>query len=217
VLEAAFERGLWLFEGITGPTAPADAALIGAVVALRDSLRFTSAKLSLDESMAMATMQRKIADGQTPPALRGAALGYLWSLGAFGDHAAAEALAISALRKAALPATLGDFLAGLFALAREELVTQNESALLRTLDELLGGLSLEDFLIALPALRMAHAYFPPRERERIAERVLVLHGKGGAAARAFLKLSTDSDTLATARLLEARVDDLERRFGLEPP
>ena len=216
VLEAAFERGLWLFEGITGPTAPADAALIGAVVALRDSLRFTAAKLRLDANLARATMQRKVADAQTPPALRGAALGYLWSLAAFGDHATAEGVAISALRRAALPTTLGDFLAGLFALAREELVAETESALLGTLDELLGDLSLEDFLIALPALRMAHAYFPPRERERIAERVLVLHGKPGVAARGFLKLSSDTETLSTARLLEARVDDLERRFGLEP-
>jgi hypothetical protein len=214
VLEAAFERGLWLFEGIAGPTAPADEALIGAVLALRDSLRFTAPKLSLDAVAAASTMQRKIADRQTPPALRGAALGYLWSLGGIGDHAAAEALAISALRKAALPATLGDFLAGLFALAREELVTESEGALLRTLDELLGGMSLEDFLIALPALRMAHAFFPPRERERLAERVLQLHGKAGQVARRFLKLSADSGTLSAARALEARVDDWELRFGL---
>lgn len=216
VLEAGFERGLWLFEGITGPTAPADEGLIGAVLALRDSQRFTASKLSLDVASAAGTMQRKIADAQTPPALRGTALGYLWSLGTLGDHATAEALAISALRKAALPATLGDFLAGLFALAREELVTESESALLRTLDELLGELPLEDFLIALPALRMAHSYFPPRERERIAERVLVLHGKRAQGARGFLKLSTDTETLSSARLLEARVDDWERRFGLEP-
>ena len=80
----------------------------------------------------------------------------------------------------------------------------------------LGELSLEDFLIALPALRMAHAYFPPRERERIAERVLALHGKGAQHARGFLKLSADTATLSASRLLEARVDDLERRFGLNP-
>ncbi|MBN1610605.1 MAG: hypothetical protein JW940_28505 [Polyangiaceae bacterium] len=215
-LEAAFERGLWLFEGITGPTAAADAALIGAVLALRDSVRFTAEHLNLDASGAAATMQRKLADAHTPPALRGAALGYLWSLGAFDDHAAREAIATAALRKAALPTTLGDFLAGLFALGREEVVTEAESALLGTLDELLGGMTLEDFLIALPALRMAHAYFPPRERERIAERVLVLHGKGGERARAFLRLSADADTLSAARLLETRVDDLERRFGLGP-
>jgi hypothetical protein len=101
-------------------------------------------------------------------------------------------------------------------LAREDVVTEAESALLGTLDELLGGMPLDDFLVALPALRMAHAYFPPRERERIAERVLVLHGKGREGARAFLRLSADADTLSAARLLEARVDDLERRFGLGP-
>jgi hypothetical protein len=216
VLEAAFERGLWLLEGITGPTAPADAGLIAAVVALRDSVRFTAPKLRLDASLASATMRRKVSDAHAPPALRGAALGYLWSLGTFGDNGAAEALATSALRKAALPSTLGDFLAGLFALAREELAADNEARLLRTLDELLRGMSLEDFLIALPALRMAHAYFPPRERERIAERLLVLHGKGSQHARGFLKLSADPETLSAARSLEARVDELEQRFGLKP-
>ena len=216
VIEAVFERGVWLFEGITGPTAPADATLIGAVVALRDSVRFTAEQLDLDASGAAAAMERRLADAHTPPALRGAALGYLWSLGVFDDHSAGAAIAASTLRKAALPATVGDFLAGLFALAREEVVTEAESALLGTLDELLGGMTPADFSIALPALRMAHAYFPPRERERLAERVLVLHGMGGERTRAFLTLSTDADTLSAARVLEARVDDLERCFGLGP-
>ncbi|HET9930605.1 MAG TPA: DUF5682 family protein, partial [Polyangiaceae bacterium] len=52
VLEAAFERGLWLFEGITGPTAPADTALIHGVMALRDTVRFTRPRLNLDASAA---------------------------------------------------------------------------------------------------------------------------------------------------------------------
>ncbi|HET9929474.1 MAG TPA: DUF5682 family protein, partial [Polyangiaceae bacterium] len=150
-----------------------------------------------------------------PPALRGAALGYLWSLRAL-DTLTAETLATSALRRAALPTTLGDFLAGLFALAREEVVTAAESELLAALDDVLGEMTPEDFLIAVPALRMAHAYFPPRERERIAQRVLALHGRANASARDFLKLSAGADTLAAARSLEARVDELERRFGLEP-
>ncbi|HET9955978.1 MAG TPA: DUF5682 family protein [Polyangiaceae bacterium] len=216
VLEAAFARGLWLFEGLTGPTAPADTTLIHGVMALRDSVRFLRDRANLEASSAAAMMHRKSADAATPPALRGAALGYLWSLHAFDDLTTAEALASSALRRAALPATLGDFLAGLFALAREEIVTAGESALLATLDELLADMALEEFLVALPALRMAHAYFPPRERERIALRVLALHGQGTAHARDFLKLSAGADTLAAARSLEARVDELERRFGLEP-
>lgn len=215
VLEAGFTRGLWLFEGITGPTAPADTALVGAVSALRDSVRFVAADLSLDAHSAAATMTRKVESGQAPPALRGAALGYLWSLGAYGEPAAAEALAVTVLRKVALPTTLGDFLTGLFALAREELVTATESALLRALDELMGEMPADDFLVALPALRMAHAYFPPRERQRIAERVLTLHGQSPDCARGFLGLSAAAETLSAARLLEARVDELERRFGLE--
>jgi hypothetical protein len=214
VLEAAFIRGLWLFEGISGPSAPADEGLIALVLALRDSMRFLAATLTLDPDNAAGVMQRKLDSPVSPPALRGAALGYLWSLGAYADQAAAEALAIRVLRKVALPTTLGDFLTGLFALAREELVTSAENGLLRTLDELMAQMHAADFLIALPALRMAHAYFPPRERERIAERVLTLHGQSGERARSFLSLSTSAETLSTASLLEARVDELERRFGL---
>jgi len=216
VLESAFARGLWLFEGVTGPTAPADEALLGAILALRDSVRFLSPQLSLDVSGAAAAMQRRLADTQAPPALRGAALGYAWSLGGLGDHAAAESVAISALRKAALPTTLGDFLAGLFALAREELVSESGRRLLGALDELLGGMLLDDFMTALPALRMAYSYFPPSERERIAENLLVLHGRSSRQARGFLRLAADTETLAAARLLESRVDELERRFALSP-
>lgn len=216
VIAAAFERGLWLIEGIAGATAPADEAQILAVVALRDTQRFTARQLALDTVRAAATMDRRSLDAQAPPALRGAALGFAWSLGNFAVPGEAEARAVQALRRAALPATLGDFLAGLFALAREELANEHDGTLLRALNELLAELSLEDFLIALPALRMAHAYFPPRERERIAERVLSLHGRGPEQARGLLQLTADADTLAVAQRLEARVDELERTFGLAP-
>src|SRR4029079_7761431 len=77
---AAFDRGLWLYEGIQGPTAPASAAQIHAVVALRDTVVHAASRLTIDPSRALAVMGRRANDTSAPPALRGAALGCLWSL-----------------------------------------------------------------------------------------------------------------------------------------
>jgi hypothetical protein len=125
-------------------------------------------------------------------------VGVLWSLGHFSDSATAEAQVTAALRGVARPKTLGDFLAGLFAVAREEVV--HAEALLAAIDATLRELGGDDFLIGLPALRLAFTYFPPAEREQIARRVLTLHGADPSTARSLLKLDvTDTATVLTLR------------------
>jgi hypothetical protein len=66
------------------------------------------------------------------------------------------------------------YLRGLTQIARE--VTWQQPALIGVLDRLLDGWSEEDFVGALPELRLAFAEMTPRETDRIAEAVALLHG-----------------------------------------
>ncbi|MEU6239158.1 DUF5682 family protein, partial [Kitasatospora sp. NPDC047058] len=171
-----------------------------------------------------------------PADLRGAALGLRWSLGAGGAEAVGRARSLAG----ADPQELGDWLAGLFALARDELTgggaapdeDRNDGtapdedrdggtgpdegtgpSLLDALDDIVTAMTDGDFVTGLPALRQAFAFFPPRERERIAERLLDRRGRRGSA-RALLRTPADPLDLARARTLEENVHRLLDRYGL---
>src|SRR5690606_32392358 len=113
VLVAAFDRGLWLLEGTTGATAPLDEPQIDAVVALRDLLARGPAEVVAARDRADGVFSRRAVDPEGPPSIRGACLGALWSLDRLGAPDAATQHAVQAVRGAALPASIGDFLAGL--------------------------------------------------------------------------------------------------------
>ncbi len=240
LIDAAYDRGLWLFE-----ESPAGGpGEIAAAVALRDALRVTG----LDPTRAHGVMERRALDAAAPPALRGAALGLLWATGGLADGAAPsrggptgaserpEERAARAVRASALPATLGDFLSGLFAVAREEVAgtlgagrarsvagagdaaataARRASGVLGAVDAAIAGLDAKDFLVALPALRLAFTWFPPAEREAIARSVLSLHEVDPGAARTFLRLEVPAAELARAAALEAELAALATRFGLD--
>ena len=231
VVELCFDRGLWLFEGIQGATAPLDAGQVGAVRALRDALRLAP----LDRDRARAVAARRVRDAGAPPALRGAALGFGWSTrdpdaeydrsghaeSGFGrstrdpnvaDDRSADAALVLGMARAA---TFGDFLGGLFALAREEVV--RAPGLLAAIDAAVTGFGRDDFLIALPSLRQAFAYFPPRERLEIAAQVLAVGQAPGAVADPMQLAGARVDAAAVVRgaALERAAADLARRFNLE--
>ncbi|MGH3240529.1 MAG: DUF5682 family protein, partial [Spirillospora sp.] len=115
-------------------------------------------------------------------------------------------------RGAAGPKTFGDWLAGLFALARQEVLDPGASVL-GVLDELVGAMGEDDFLVALPALRQAFQFFPPRERETIARGLLDRRGLHGSP-RALLRAQATPLMTAEARALEARVDRALTAAGL---
>jgi hypothetical protein len=87
---------------------------------------------------------------------------------------------------------------------------------LAVLDEMIGGLSEHDFLVALPALRQAFEFFPPRERETIAQRLLERRGVRGSARSLLRGGGRDPMILAEARALEEKVDRLLTAGGLGP-
>ncbi|QXJ20343.1 hypothetical protein AGRA3207_001037 [Actinomadura graeca] len=213
VIEECTARLLWLVEGVRGGPAPADLPRLRAVRAVRDALLHASSPraaggLGLDRDAALGVARRVAADREAPPDLRGAAFGLARSLGDTGDTGDPA----RAVRGAAGPRVLGDWLAGLFALARQE-VLDTGTAVLDVLDELVTGLGEEDFLIALPALRQAFEFFPPRERETIARGLLDRRGLRGSA-RALLRTDAAPLVVAEGRALEERVDRALAAAGL---
>ncbi|WP_238018203.1 DUF5682 family protein [Dactylosporangium sp. AC04546] len=207
VVVAAHQRVLWLAEGLRGGAAPAEPGRIDALVAARDATVHAGRTLGLDRDATLAVMDRIAADREAPPDLRGAAFGFAWSVAGAADPE-------RTVRGAGGPAVAGDWLAGLFALAREEVL--HTDGVLAVLDELVSGMGDDDFLVALPALRQAFAYFPPREREVIATRLLERRGLGdaGVSGRVLLRVGADPQRIAAAAALEARVDAALAREGL---
>ena len=217
VVEACYDRGLWLLEGLVGPEEPASEELLEAIANLRDAARFSSGRygagLNLPAARAEGVMQRRAVDPHAPPAVRGAALGYLWSTGGWVDPAEAVVHATNAVRAAARPQTTGDFLAGLFRLAREEVGAS--PSLIQVIDGLVQELILDDYLIALPALRMAFGYFPPMERRRLAEQIVALHGGQPAEARTLMKLDVSPNEVLRGAQLDRSITARAARFGLQ--
>ncbi len=199
ILEAGFARGLWLFEGLDGATP----GIVKAVVTLRDMHKL-GRELKLARELAEGVMRRRLKDA--PRVCQGAALGYLWSLELVPGEEEAE----QAVRALHPPEALGDFLAGLFALAREEV--QRAEGLLRLVDQLLKGLDRTDFLRALPGLRLAFSAFPPRERQAVAAIVARLYGLESTFE--LLRNAVDPALVAAGMQLDAELERTIERYGL---
>ena len=215
VIGAAVRRALWLAEGLHGGPAPAEPARLAALVATRDAIVHAGDAVGADRESALEVMARVAADRTAPPDVRGAAFGFTWSLGAPagppGAAAGGAERAMAAVRSAGTADTVGDWLAGLFALAREEVL--HADGVVGMLDELVDGMGEHDFMVALPALRQAFSWFPPRERETIAGLVLARRGHEGTG-HDLLRDTVDPDAVVRALTLERKVDALLTREGL---
>jgi hypothetical protein len=144
------------------------------------------------------------AKGQRPLA-RGAAMGALWTLGE-SDSARVR----TELLLFANPDSLGDFLAGLFALARE--VVQRHRDLILAIDEVLAAFADEEFLAALPALRLAFTFFTPREKHHMG--VTLLGALGLKEEKSLAKLDVSADVMARAVAFESRLFEAVKKYGL---
>ncbi|MEU8820733.1 DUF5682 family protein [Actinoplanes sp. NPDC048796] len=208
VIAAAVRRVLWLAEGVRGGDAPADPGRIGALAACRDGLRHAGRALGLDRDAAIEVAARVCTDREAPPDLRGAAFGLRWAL--HDDPYTVEPL--RGVRGAFVPRSAGDWLAGLFAVAREEVLHSPD--VIGLLDELLSGMSPDDFLVSLPALRQAFEYFPPRERETIAGQILARRGLAGSGRALLRTAGPGPSVVAAGMVLDSRVDTVLRREAL---
>ncbi|MDT3380045.1 DUF5682 family protein [Labrys neptuniae] len=199
IAEGLFARVLWLIEALRNE----DEGLksIEALLACRDMMR-DCPQLSIERNALLEALRRIVRDAQAPSALAGAALG---TLVACGD--VEVAIATSRVRLFGRAERLGDFLAGMFALAREEVT--DDGAVIQALTELVAGWDDDEFLRALPAMRQAFAWFPPRERERMAFAVLraagYSTGQADVEAMAWMRQRTRVDDQLAAMALEAKV------------
>ncbi|MBL8215134.1 MAG: hypothetical protein JNK87_30730 [Bryobacterales bacterium] len=197
LLREAYTRGLWLVEAL-GSTATLSPTLPDGIRLLRETLTRCGPALQLAETEFVEVFTR-IAAHAVSPTLRGAATGVLFSLNP--DTAPAVELAGSAN-----PQDLGDYLTGLFALAKEVLSRSPE--LIRRIASLVATFDDDAFLIALPPLRLAFTAFTPREKHHIADSLL-----GRAAAP---KLAVPLEVAAAVLTWEGRLYAEMDRYGVKP-
>ncbi|MBZ7402263.1 DUF5682 family protein [Klebsiella grimontii] len=168
-LSAALDRTLWLCES----SGVADEKQFHAHLhswqtlshILRD-LHSGSVLPGVSLSAALALLERRIHAADAAPLDRGAALGALMRL----EHPAATAETALALLTRLPAQRLGEAVHGMLALARHQLACQ--PAFIAGFSERLARLAEEEFILALPDLRAAMAWLPPRERGALARQVL---------------------------------------------
>jgi hypothetical protein len=201
LLAAAWHRARWLLEaqgtfGGSGAGAVNGIALLVATFEEADEL---------PRGELTDTLARVAAVPRQAPAVAGAALGALWALGA-----ADGAQALGAVGRFRDPARLGDYLTGLFTLARE--AVQRSAELTGAIDEVVAGYTDDEFLEAAPALTLAFARFTPREKLQIAR---ALRGRrGDPAAAVSAPLAVDAAEAARALELEGQVFAVLARYRL---
>lgn len=213
VLEGAFDRGLWLLEACSGPDAPLAEGEVLGIVGLRDLVVRGPASIRTQRARARGVFTRRTTDPQAPPAVRGGCLGALWSSHRAdpGETDDIEALAVAAIQGASLPSRLGDFLGGLFYLARTEALEAD--GLMAAIDGALGALSDREFLVSVASLRLAFSFFPPRERRILARKVLARRGLS-LDPSVLLRPGASAVDIGAGLALDRAASELARRFGL---
>jgi hypothetical protein len=212
VLSETFARALWLLE-ILGQLGGGELDVLDGVRTLVETFDRCEALAGISREAFTDVLTRVQADGSQLPMVRGAALGALWTL-----HAADAAQVRTAMKLFADPMKLGDFLTGLFGLARE--AVQRHRELLLAVDEVLCGYSADDFLAALPALRLAFTYFTPREKHHLAMNLLEAVAAPAAsdgipsAPPPTIDLTVNPEEAARAMAIEARIFAAVERYGL---
>jgi hypothetical protein len=199
-----YQRGLWLLEGL-GQVTGQDAELLNGLRSLRETFERCEQALTLDRGEFVQVLARIGADRVQRPLMRGGVIGAQWSLGATDSEQVK-----TVLRQFADADHLGDFLTGLFALAREQVQRQRDLVL--GINDLLGRYSDEDFLTALPALRLAFTYFTPREKHHLA--LTLREGLGLGKGPEMAALTVDADTAARALAFESQLFASLNKYGL---
>ena len=204
LLVHAFHRTLWVLE--TLGQAGVDAAALRGMKTLLETWQRAETSLNLDREEFISVLERVERDRHKPALLRGAAAGILWTLGKANDEQIlADLLMFSA------PGDLGDFLAGLFAVARE--VAQRHQSLVQTIDRLLNEFGADDFQASLPSMRLAFTCFTPREKHHML--TTLFESLGLTMQQPLAPLAVDPETAAEALAFEERLFEMITHYGLE--
>ncbi|MEJ5996724.1 DUF5682 family protein [Corynebacterium sp. H130] len=156
------------------------------------------ADVSLSIALWRSAMEATTKNPSQPTAVRGAATGALWVM---SNDESCESIT-TALKEISDPANVGDFVYGLLRVARELVVRKPE--FVAALDAAITDMGQEDFLAALPGLRLAFSAYPPRERAGIA--VQVLGEQASTAMQAFdATVEEAAQVMAWEENLRARI------------
>jgi hypothetical protein len=210
LLSEAFARSLWVLE-LLGRSAGNDSRLLSGMKTLFETFQRTAASagtIGCDRAEFIAVLTRVERDAHKPASLRGASAGILWTLGV-----ADEEQILSDLLLLPTPGDLGDFLSGLFALARE--TAQRHANLVRTIDRLLIEFGADDFQASLPSLRLAFTYFTPREKHHMLKTLFA--SLGLKEVRPLAALAVSEAVAAEALAFEERLFEMIGKYGLEEP
>lgn len=205
LLAETFSRATWLLESLGNSTA-VEPGLITGMQSVAETYRRASDALDQADDEYMRVLQRVQADSAKPAEVRGAAAGMLWLIGgATGESVLADMMYFSS------PEKLGDFLNGLFTLARE--VAQRHPKLLQAIDHVLLGFGGEEFQTALPSLRMAFTSFAPREKHHLLFNLF--ESLGLLPENLNVPQTVDASTAAEALAIEDRMFETIAKYGLE--
>lgn len=204
-LADCFTRSLWLLDAL-GQKLTDDRKTIAGIRAIQEVMQRSFDCLIEDREDIQRTLYRVLADAQKHASVRGSVAGMLWNLGdADSESILAELFAFHD------PNALGDFLAGLYALARE--MVQRHPQVVRTIDQALMDFTADRFQLALPAMRLAFTYFTPREKHHML--TTLFQSLGIAPAQSLPELTVAPETAAQAMAIEAKIFEAMARYGLE--
>ncbi|GFE78637.1 hypothetical protein GCM10011487_06370 [Steroidobacter agaridevorans] len=205
------DRILWLLDGCQGDRTVHAVGDVDAVRVFDGVLHLDSQ--AFDKRFCLETLARLAVSSTVPAAIRGAALAVAFvHEGLTPDRAAAREQLLAIARTVPPREALGDFLYGLFSCARG-VATEND-AIVRAIQAALDSMSVEDFLVALPRLRAAFAWFPPRERGALGALVAGVLGLSQAERHQLLQLKQGADAFIDARRIEGQALTWARELGI---
>jgi len=205
LLGETYTRSLWLLEAV-GQSSAGTRELLAGMKTLLEAHERAGDVLAASGGELAAVLSRVESDPRKPPQLRGAAVGMLWTIG----QAAPERI-FQQLLLFSQPEQLGDFLTGLFALARE--AAQRHPQLVQSIDRALLEFAPEQFRETLPSLRLAFTYFTPREKHYLL--TTLFQSLGLAKTEPLAALAVDEQTAGDALALEERIFAALARYGLQ--
>ncbi len=163
LLSDTFTHGVWLLQTL-GVVQDRDKDLLDGLRALQETYERCGEILKIGRSEFVELFMSISHDDEQTPVMRGAVSGVLLLLNEADDEAI-----LKDMRYFSQPEQLGDFLTGLFFMAREPI--QRNPDMLQRIDDLITNYADDDFLIAVPSLRLAFSFFTPREKHHIAHQL----------------------------------------------
>ncbi len=206
LLAECHTRCLWLLDSLGG-TLPDEKKILAGIQKVQEVIQRASTVIREDRNELRQIFLRIQNDREKHPSIRGAAVGILWNLGDIDPEGILQQM-IGFQR----PQELGDFLAGLFLLARE--VAQRHPQVVQTVDRMVMEFSGEGFQHALPALRLAFTYFTPREKHYMLS--TLFEALGIKEIKTLPRLQVAPEVAAQAMALEEMIFTEIEQYRLGP-